>query len=371
MAIFYRKYYFSKEWKGEEERLCTFPATRAAAGVAGSALRAPSWGAPGTCPAPPWATWTPARTQSGPAASGTRRRLLSERVNKWIPPHTYKSCFDHKIDINRLYSHLSRGLCKRFTDHWQLLCDVWPLARLRLYTCSKQPIYYQLYIIWVWVICIPLFWAFGIFVFNADKFNIQADFAIRISPPKNISSYRKGRGYDNLCMKIVKDTTERISELSETVTWYQGYRYGQLQLPDDSRTETKCFKGKDFKKGGRFGYVRVLFKRYITERAFQQASNLKSIQLMMNHSKLMMVVKCQISPMQCIHNVKNGSSLCVSRQSLELGMENETLLNPDRIDNSTLQVASAMFIYLTNCPIVQTQTNIEQIKKFFNKLDSH
>ena len=31
----------------------------------------------------------------------------------------------------------------------------------------------------------------------------------------------------------------------------------------------KKHKGKDFKKGGRSGYVRVLFARYITERAFQ------------------------------------------------------------------------------------------------------
>ena len=36
-----RKSYFSKEWKGEEERLCTFPVTPAAASVACAALRAP------------------------------------------------------------------------------------------------------------------------------------------------------------------------------------------------------------------------------------------------------------------------------------------------------------------------------------------
>ena len=92
-----RKSYFSKEWKGEEESLCTFPAS-----VAGSALRAPWWGAPRTCPhrpPPPWAPWPPARTQSGPAASGTRRRLLSETVNTQTP----KLCFDHKIAINQSY----------------------------------------------------------------------------------------------------------------------------------------------------------------------------------------------------------------------------------------------------------------------------
>ena len=71
---------FKLDWKREEERRCTFPATRAAAaGVAGSALRAPWWGATWACPLPLWATWapwTPVRTRSR-----TRRRLSYEKVN--------------------------------------------------------------------------------------------------------------------------------------------------------------------------------------------------------------------------------------------------------------------------------------------------
>ena len=194
-------------------------------------------------------------------------------------------------------------------------------------------------------------------------------------------------------------------------------------MAHDTRTETKCFKGKDFKKGGRFGYVRVLFARFITERAFQGWSkkrftgmnvswyytdsegknidivpepihineegnrilfaltklvkNLPSKDLWrelkqfrvdtVDNESFKLQDSCEMSETTRVYTTIKMYQVSVFLDGMinELGLENETLLSPDLIDNSTLQVASAMFIYLTNCPTLQTQTNIKQIKKFF------
>ena len=269
---------------------------------------------------------------------------------------------------------------------------------------------------------------YGDSVFRADKFHIQADYAIRINPPKNISRYRKGRGYDNLCVKIQKDTSKWKQERSESVTWYQGFRYGQLD--EDLKTETQCFKGKDFKKGGRFGFVRVLFDREITERAFEgwskkrftgmnvswyytdsegknidivpqpihinEEGNIQLItltKLVKNHPNKDLWRKLKQFRTETVDNVnvneiQNSCKMSVESNVYtmlrmepisvfldgiikELGMENETkTLSLDLIDDSTLQVASAMFIYLTKCPTHSTLTYIKQIKQFFKMASS-
>ena len=81
------------------------------------------------------------------------------------------------------------------------------------------------------------------------------------------------KGYDNLCVEITKDTSDNsIKEVKETVKWYQGFSYDTLL--DGFQTETRCFKGKDFKQSiTRARYVKLAFYRVFSKRAFEVWNN--------------------------------------------------------------------------------------------------
>ena len=260
--------------------------------------------------------------------------------------------------------------------------------------------------------------------FVADKFQIEADFTILISPPKNISTYRKGRGYDSFCVKITKDTSDSsIKEVIETVKWYQGYNYGLLS--DGFRTETRCFRGKEFKQSIlRARSVRVAFERVFSKRAFESWTKKrftgmtvnwyytddegKQIDIVpepkylneevnKNFITLVRLVETQLSEdlwrrfkrfkveqveansfstaESCEFSTTESTSTFDNKKISkflediieELGIEkNETeSLNPEEIDDTSLNVAAAMFIYLAKCPAPTTKSVIGQVKNFF------
>ena len=259
--------------------------------------------------------------------------------------------------------------------------------------------------------------------FKADKFEIEADYEIIITPPKNISRFRSGKGYDNLCLKITKDTSDSsIREVIETVKWYQGYNFDQLL--DGFKTEPRCFKGKDFKQSiTRARSARVAFTRVFSKRAYEgwtkkrftgmsvswyytdsdgekinivpepkyldeegNKNFVTLVTLVENHPnedlwRKLKRFKTDIVNSKSFDSIKScefttsgtTSTFKMKQISLflgeileELGLENKTEpLNVNLIEEASLNVAAAMFIYLAKCPPQITKNIfIDQLKKF-------
>ena len=257
--------------------------------------------------------------------------------------------------------------------------------------------------------------------FKANKFQIEADYEILISPPKNISRFRSGKGYDNLCVEINKDTSDNsIKEVKETVKWYQGYSFGQLL--DGFQTETRCFKGKDFKQSiTRARYVKLAFYRVFSKRAFEVWKNkrftgmnvswyytdsegqkikivpepkylneeanqifITLVRLVENHQNgdlwrklkrfkvdivnnesFKQTESCEFSTSETTSTFKlKQISLFLGEIIEEQGLENTTEpLNPEE---ATLDVAAAMFTYLAQCPSQITKDIlIDQLKRLY------
>ena len=257
--------------------------------------------------------------------------------------------------------------------------------------------------------------------FKAEKFQIEADYEIFISPPKNISRYRSGKGYDNLCVEITKDTSDTsIKEVKEIVKWYQGFNLGELL--DGFKTETRCFKGKDFKQSiTRARYAKVAFNRVFSKRAFEgwtqkrftgmsvswyyTDSEGKKINILpepkylneegnkifvtlvslvenhhngdlwrklkrfkvdiVNNESFKSTESCEFSTSGTTSTFKlKQISLFLEEIFEEQGLENKTEpLNPEE---ASLDVAAAMFTYLATCPPQITKDIlINQLKLFY------
>ena len=257
--------------------------------------------------------------------------------------------------------------------------------------------------------------------FKADKFQIEADYEILITPPRNISRFRSGKGYDKLCVEITKDTADSsIQEVTEFVKWYQGYNFAQLL--DGFKTEKRCFKGKDFKQSiSRARYAKVAFSRLFSQRAYegwtkkrftgmsvswyytdsegekinivpepkylndeQNKNFVALVTLVGNHpredlwrklkrfkvdtvNKESFTQSCEFTTSGTTSTFKMKQiSLFLGEILEDLGLENKTEpLNPDTIEESTLNVAAAMFIYLAKCPSLLSKSFlIDPLEKF-------